>query len=107
MDSTKQNNKITYVWLVIGVILILLPLLWMLVTSFKTLDETLQSPPTIFPELFTLANYKEVITELPFMRLVLNTIIVLIGVVVGTLLLSTLTAFALAIIKVPGSKTYL
>lgn len=102
-----QKNKIVYIWLAIGAILILLPLIWMLLTSFKTLNETLLSPPTIFPENFTFENYKEVVTELPFIRLVLNTVIVLLGVIVGTILLSSLTAFALAIIKVPGSKIYL
>ena len=99
-----QKNKIVYIWLAIGAILILLPLIWMLLTSFKTLNETLLSPPTIFPENFTFENYKEVVTELPFIRLVFNTVIVLLGVIVGTILLSSLTAFALAIIKVPEVK---
>ena len=51
-NLSKNKGKIlTHVILIIGAVIMILPFLWMLLTSIKTLTESVQIPPKIFPEL--------------------------------------------------------
>lgn len=67
---------VLYVLLIAGAVLMLAPFLWMLLGSFKTLQEVSQFPPTFIPKNPILSNYSEVFKRLPsFPRYYLNTII--------------------------------
>lgn len=88
-------------------LLILAPFAWMLATALMPTSQTLQAPPHLIPSPFTLAGVREVFDRLPFLTLLLNTILASAGRVVGTLLVCTLAAYALAIIKVPGARVIL
>ena len=46
----------------------LIPMLWMLVTSVETLSETRHFPPSLFPHTFRPANYTDVLRQAPFAR---------------------------------------
>ena len=48
--SKNKGNILTHVILIIGAIIMILPFLWMVLTSIKTLAESVQIPPKIFPE---------------------------------------------------------
>jgi ABC-type glycerol-3-phosphate transport system permease component len=52
------------------------PLYWALSTSFKPGADVFASPPKWIPDPWTLANYKDVFTLLPFGRYFMNSIIV-------------------------------
>ena len=84
----------------------LLPLLFMLFTSFKGLAESMTSS-TLLPKTWTLENYKELFTSTstaPIFKWLLNTAIVTVS---GTLLritTSVLAAYALARLPVPGKR---
>jgi multiple sugar transport system permease protein len=66
---------LAYVILIIAVLFILLPLLWILLTSIKSADLAYQIPPEWFftP---TLENYKALVTDVPFPRFFLNSAVV-------------------------------
>ena len=74
----------------------LLPLVWMLFTSFKPETDIVAFPPRLLPRAFTLDHYVEVWQRIPFARLYLNTIAFAGGVTVLSLLFDSMTAYALA-----------
>ena len=66
----------------IGLVLFLfvfLPLLWTLMTSFKTEPASVSYPPTLWPHPFTLENYRTVFSYRPFLRELSNSIVYSVG----------------------------
>ena len=84
-------------WLLLAVFLsvALLPLLWLLLNSFKTNLE-LQVSPFAFPAAPTLENYANAIAMAELPRLFLNSVLVAIGAVVVNLGVCSLASFVLA-----------
>src|SRR6516164_2571511 len=58
--------------LLLGAIFMVLPMLWMLATSFKPAPETALWPPVLLPQAPTLANYTSVFETAPFARFFAN-----------------------------------
>jgi multiple sugar transport system permease protein len=83
-------------------VLMLVPLVWMLVTSIETLNETRHFPPILVPHHVRLGNYTEVLRDAPFARWFLNTLVVTVAVVVGNLFLCSLAGYAFARLKFFG-----
>ena len=54
---TGRKNAVMCIISVIVLIILLFPLYWILVTSFKTEKEIFQIPPTFFPKTFHLSSY--------------------------------------------------
>lgn len=65
-------------WLLMAVAsgIVSFPLIWMVLSSFKTAEELAQLPPTIWPERFSLAGYEYIFTKLPFARYFANSVFV-------------------------------
>jgi multiple sugar transport system permease protein len=80
----------------------IIPIIWMLVTSFETLRETRHFPPTLIPSSIRWQNYTAVLQQAPFARWFLNTVIVTMVVVAGNLLFCSLAGYAFARIKFFG-----
>jgi multiple sugar transport system permease protein len=80
----------------------LLPLVWMVLTSFKPETEIVQFPPRLWPESITFSHYVDVWERIPFARLYLNTIIFAGTVTVVSVLLDSMTAYALARLEFRG-----
>lgn len=83
-------------------LVMIVPLLWMLVTSIETINETRQYPPVLVPKGFRLGNYTEVLRSAPFGRWFLNTAVVTTASVAGNLLFCSLAGYAFARIKFFG-----
>ena len=87
-------------------LLSIFPFLWLLSTALKGADENIfQYPPVFFPESPTLANFKGVWNQIPFMLYFLNSMIVAGFTVVLNLILSSLAAYPLARMEFKGKKT--
>ncbi|WP_246484011.1 carbohydrate ABC transporter permease [Heyndrickxia vini] len=78
------------------------PFLWMILTSLKTYAESIQVPPVIIPKDFQWENYKEVFGLLPFFKFMFNTIIITVLRTAGQLFLCSLAAYAFARIEFLG-----
>lgn len=78
------------------------PFVWMLLTSFKSLHETLTSPPTVFPSEWRFSNYVEAWTSADFPRFFTNSVVISGSTVAGTLLTSVPAAYAFARMRFPG-----
>jgi len=101
------KNIFLYLFLTVVAVLSFLPFYWMIMSSFKTEAEYRMSVPTFFPEQFWFRNYKYVLNQTDssgatFWQILLNTVTV--GLVSTTLsvVLTILTAYALARMEFKG-----
>jgi multiple sugar transport system permease protein len=83
-------------------LVIVFPFIWMLFTSFKPETQIAQYPPKLFPDTWTLENYVNVWSRIPFARLLLNSVILAGGVTAISLLLDAMAAYALSRLDFPG-----
>ncbi len=91
-----------YLLLTAGAIIMLSPLIWMVLASFKTLPEILSFPPTLLPEQVDLRNYRAVFETIDFVRYFLNSVIVAVLTVGSVLITSSLAGYAFAKFSFPG-----
>lgn len=80
----------------------LLPLVWMVATSFKPEADIVKFPPSLLPDRVTFQHYLEVWDRIPFARLYVNTIVFAGGVTLISLLLDSMAAYALARLQFRG-----
>ena len=97
-----MKDVATYVILGIGAAFMILPFVWMLLSSLKTMPEIMAIPPKWFPSSPQWENYVEAMTKAPFPRYVLNSLIVTIGAVSLQTFLSIMMAYATSRFDFPG-----
>ena len=88
----KVSQFLIYVVLVSGSVLMVIPFLWMVLTSFKTYKETIALPIQWFPSQWNFDNYAQVLGKLDFLRYYRNTILVTITTVAVMTFLAALAA---------------
>jgi multiple sugar transport system permease protein len=119
MMDTQQSRKVRSIWIrvqkmlldllwyivVIALALaVILPFIWMIVTSLKGQDEVFAYPPTWIPAQPQWQNYLEVWKEAPFAHYFLNSTIVALAVTAGQLASCILAAFAFARMNFKGKN---
>jgi multiple sugar transport system permease protein len=90
-------------------LLFLVPILWMIFTSFKTLGEALSSS-SLLPQVWTLENFTQLFTQSgdsPIGQWVLNTAFVTIAGTLLVVVVDVLAAYSLARLNFPGKKLVL
>ena len=69
------SNFIMYIILILVSITMLVPFVWMFLTAFKTVSETMQIDPfVIIPKVWQVQNFENVIKAMDFVRLYANTL---------------------------------
>lgn len=106
MKNSNKSNNLIHVLLIIGAIIMILPFLWMVLTSIKSLTESVQIPPKILPSVAQWDNYSAVAKILPFASFYVNTILMMVGRVVGSVLFSAMAAYACARLNFPGKNIF-
>ena len=96
---TPVQTMVLYAALVGGSLVMLIPLVWMILTSLKTFPETLAEPPSLLPAVPQWGNYRTALTEFRFSRFLGNTAFVTLMSVAGSLFSCTLAAYAFACLK--------
>ena len=108
MNSLRRSYIVTkfftYFFLILGAVIMVFPFVWMILTSSKTVPESMQIPPTIFPRQVMLDNFKEAIASLPFANLYWNTILMVFFRVVCAILFSSMAGYAFAKLQFRGKK---
>jgi raffinose/stachyose/melibiose transport system permease protein len=79
-----------WIWLFVG----MLPIYWMIVSSFKTQSTIFVTNPLLPPSRWSLENYRLVV-ESDFLRYLTNSVVVTVGAVVPAVLISFMAAFAI------------
>lgn len=83
---------------------VLLPILWLFVSSFKTDVGVIKFPPRFFPEEWTLHQYLYVGDSIPVFEMTRNTVIFAGGVTIVSLLFDSMAGYAFARMRFKGSK---
>lgn len=78
------------------------PLLWMLSTSLKPIEQTMVFPPRWIPETIQFKNYAETVDYIPFWAYTRNTLFVCVLSAIGTTLSSALVAYSFTRLEWPG-----
>ncbi|MTH65634.1 carbohydrate ABC transporter permease [Paracoccus shanxieyensis] len=102
--KVTQTRRITFTvlaWLV--ALAIFFPILWMILTSFKTEADAIASPPKFLFFDWTTANYSEVQARSPYFRHFMNSVIISIGSTLLGLLIAVPAAWSMAF--QPGKRT--
>src|SRR3569623_3632396 len=104
--SRSQANVVRLVWMLVALVLALMtifPLLFMVSIAFKGSAEVFQ--PNLLPKAPSWNNFVYVLTEVPFVRYLLNTFIVSAVVTVVALWFPSMAGYALARLRFPGRET--
>ncbi|HAA4796236.1 TPA_asm: carbohydrate ABC transporter permease [Listeria monocytogenes] len=89
--------------LTVGGFFMILPFIWMVLSSLKTDAEILKIPPTIWPETFTLDNFTKLFTEMDFAIYLKNTLIIVFFSFFG-LFLNAMARYGFAKFKFKGKN---
>jgi multiple sugar transport system permease protein len=96
------RKTLAYLALSLLALLALVPFLWMLSTSLKSLDEVFLYPPKWIPSKLHFSNYSSLWRDFPMSTWILNSLKVTTSVTIGVLVTSSLAAYAFARMEFPG-----
>lgn len=98
------QQVVIYAVLGLTALVVALPFIVMLLTSFKEPKEIITFPPRFLPTQWTLANYQLVWTRLPFALLIRNSVIYSFTITLISLLFDSMCAYALARLQFRGRE---
>lgn len=90
------SAAIKYTLLILIMLVVLFPIYWMVITSFKTRLELTTYPPSLFPQTAIWDNYRDAFTNSDIPIYIVNSVIVVSGSTFISLLLGTLAGYSLA-----------
>lgn len=88
------GRVLSYLVLGVAVVLILFPIYWMIITSLK-LPREIYRMPSLWPQVFTLENYRVLLFERDFLRPIMNSLIVASSVTVVSVVFSAFAAYSM------------
>ncbi len=97
-------KTLLYLVLVMMALVMCLPFYWSIITSIRPNDEIYRLPVTLFPGKFAIAHFTRVFNEIPFFRMLLNSLITTGTGVVTNLFFGSLAAYAFSKIRFRGHK---
>ena len=105
--ARKRRSRSLVHWapmvvLIVLAALYLLPLVWMVSTSFKTVPQSIASPPVVIPWPPDFSAFPNAISRMNFLGALRNTLLYAVPSVIGTLVSCSLVAYGFAIVKWPG-----
>ncbi len=99
------GKALLYVVLIIGALMIVLPLLWIFLTSFKTDADAIDNPASPFPNPFSISAYETLTNgQQPILTWFLNSLAAGALQTVIILITASMGAYALARLEFPGKK---
>lgn len=98
----RVERAVLYLFLTAGSLVMALPLIWMILTSFKTYEEANAPQLVWFPSDPQLTAYTQILQDADFLRAYANSIFVTALAVLGTLISVSAVAYAFSRIEWPG-----
>lgn len=96
MKKRRIMHEIEVAVLLAAALLVLIPYVWMIMTSFKTSKDYLMHASSLWPKAWTLDGYRKVFTSSPFFQWFLNSLLVTGSITVIVIFTSTLSGFVFA-----------
>jgi len=96
-------------WLLIMVlcIVVLIPILWIIMTSFKNQSEIYTFPPTLLPKGLRYQNYLEIFSRTDYGLFAINSVIVSSVATLFTMVIAIFSAYGYSRFKFPASSPFL
>jgi ABC-type glycerol-3-phosphate transport system permease component len=104
MWAKRPRQLLLYAAMLGAGLVIAFPFFWMLSTSLKSEAEATSFPPSVLPADWLFTNYVDAWRAAPFGRYFLNSAVMAAGQVFFGLVTSSLAAYALARMRVPGRR---
>jgi multiple sugar transport system permease protein len=104
ISSRVFSKMVTYVLLIGGSVICLVPFIWLIRSSLMDLSQIFVMPPVWIPNPLKLSNYAEALTILPFARYFTNTVVIVVLEVAGVVLTSSICAYSFARLNWPGRR---
>ncbi len=103
--SSRRLSPLVTVLLLIGAAIMLAPMLWTLLLSFKSNAALMADSASAFSPPWTLENYEAILAGSLTTRWLLNSLIVATGATIGVLVLSSLAGYGFARLDFPFRRT--
>lgn len=100
--SELAIRALSFLLVLAGAFIFLLPFLWMLSSAFKPESEIFRSPPQWIPHPLQWSNFKNSLTALPFAIYYRNTVLITAATMIGDVLTAALVAYGFARFRFPG-----
>jgi len=104
VNSRRGVNWLAYLLLTVAAAVFAVPLVWMVLSSFKPAEQIASDPHRVLPVEWRVANYVEAVTTMPYFRYLRNSLVLCAGSVLGTLWSSALAAYAFARLRWPWRR---
>ena len=95
------QKSLTLVVLIGGALIASVPLYWLVRSSLMTLGEIFIFPPLLWPKIMRWSNYYDAVTAVNFLLYFKNTMTIMIPVLFGTLLTSSMVGYGFARMRFP------
>jgi multiple sugar transport system permease protein len=104
MSKKRISQILLFLILLIGVVIVVLPMIYMISTSLKPNGALYEYPPKFFPKWkeITLENYAYILAQQKFIRNFVNSLFVSVVTVLLSALISSALAYCIARFKFPG-----
>ena len=116
VEKKQAGYWLTHLGLIIGVLFIFFPVWLAFVGSTVTNDDILQPPFPVLPGPHFIENYKNtllyggpedyVYNHIPIVKMLINSTIMALGITIGKIIISLLSAFAFVYFKFPFRRTF-
>lgn len=103
---------LTHVVLIVGILIVAFPVYVTFVASTLTAEEVLDAPMTLIPGAHLLDNYRTVLfsgvgaAAAPVSTMLMNSMVMALGIALGKIAISIVSAFAVVYFKFPLRKTF-
>lgn len=104
MKKKNINKVIIFVILCAASILVIVPFLWMIFSSFKNIEEFYVLPPKILPKSFTMKNFTELFSKAHFGTYYFNSLLVTTIQVIADIIIVTMAGYGFAKYRFKGKK---
>ena len=109
VEKQGMGIWLTHVFMILGVLVIFFPIWLAFVASTVTQDDIIRPPMPVWPGDQYFINYKNAIfsgINVPVGTMLINSLIMAIGIAVGKIVISLLSAFAIVYFRFPGRQTF-
>ncbi len=105
-EKTDWTKVVIHLLLIVAVLLICFPLYYAFVLSTQTMEEVMITPQKLWPSTHLLENYIKIWNRIHLGQLLFNSAIVALGVSLGKIVISIISAFAIVYFNFRGKQIF-
>lgn len=101
-----NNKTFLYVIIIIIAFIFLIPLFWLILSSFKSQSEMVTFPPTFLPQEFQFKNYISALTKIDYFKYLINTIVLSLIYTIPGIITTAIFGYGFSRFNAPGKKFF-